>query len=409
MIRLCPRHAARAACAAAGLAVGASVFFSPPSPAAAAAVVPSPASIVVRWLADTPSPGRATVVVTGLAAADLLRLQQTDWTPSEWQRLFAVYADAGGSKPESPLPPMLGRYRTGPDGLRFEPQFPLASGIVYRAVFNPGQLGGETTAGSLSVGAVYQLPARATGPGTVVSGIYPSADVLPENLLKFYLHFSAPMSRGHIYQHIHLQDDTGKEVELPFLELDQELWDPAMERLTLLLDPGRIKRGVRPLEENGSALQVGRIYTLVIDRDWQDATGQPLRENQRKTFRVGPADRDPPNPAQWQIQPPTGGTRAPLIVKFPDSMDHALALRLIRVAGPVGPTLEGTAALDDQERRWTFTPAAPWPQGAHRLIIATTIEDLAGNNVGKPFDVDVFENVQRSLASETVELPFVIH
>ena len=46
-----------------------------------------------------------------------------------------------------------------------------------------------------------------------------------------------------------------------------------MTRLTLLLDPGRIKRGVRPLEEIGGALQVGRTYTLVIDDAWPDAKG----------------------------------------------------------------------------------------------------------------------------------------
>ena len=32
-------------------------------------------------------------------------------------------------------------------------------------------------------------------------------------------------------------------IELPFLEIDEELWDPAMMRLTLFIDPGRIKRG----------------------------------------------------------------------------------------------------------------------------------------------------------------------
>src|SRR5262249_58737339 len=123
--------------------------------------------------------------------------------------------------------------------------------------------------------------------------VYPSADVLPENLLKFYLHFSAPMSRGHSYDHIHLQDEAGKDVKLPFLEIDEELWDPTMTRLTLFIDPGRIKRGVRPLEEIGPALESGKSYTLVIDREWKDAAGNPLRDAFRKTFKVGPTDREP--------------------------------------------------------------------------------------------------------------------
>jgi hypothetical protein len=256
--------------------------------------------------------------------------------------------------------------------------------------------------------AAYQLPARRSAESTIVSAVYPSADELPENLLKFYLHFSAPMSRGRVYQHIHLLDAAGHDVELPFLELDQELWDPAMTRLTLLLDPGRIKRGVRPLEEVGSSLQPGRRYTLVIDRSWPDAAGQPLQADYRKSFTVSAAERTPPAPSDWRVTAPAAGSRAPLEVDFPRPLDRALALRLIRVAAPDGRDLDGAVDVSDQERRWTFTPAAPWSAGAHALVIATTIEDLAGNNIGKAFDVDVFEDVQRSLTSETVRLPFTV-
>ncbi|MCH7864908.1 MAG: hypothetical protein IIC56_06820, partial [Proteobacteria bacterium] len=101
--------------------------------------------------------------------------------------------------------------------------------------------------------------------------VYPSADVLPENLLKFYLHFSAPMSRGDSYQHIRLVRQNGSVVDLPFLELDQELWDRRQTRLTLLFDPGRIKRGLKPHEEVGPALKPGRRYTLEIDAHWLNA------------------------------------------------------------------------------------------------------------------------------------------
>ena len=74
--------------------------------------------------------------------------------------------------------------------------------------------------------------------------VYPSADRLPENQLKFYLHFSAPMSQGDCYRHIKLLDARGKAVDLPFLELDQELWDPTGTRFTLFFDPWRIKRAI---------------------------------------------------------------------------------------------------------------------------------------------------------------------
>jgi hypothetical protein len=38
--------------------------------------------------------------------------------------------------------------------------------------------------------------------------------------------------------------------------------------------------------------------------------------------------------------------------------------------------------------------------------VPTTLEDLAGNNIGKPFEVDLFEGVQKKLSTPTVTLPF---
>ena len=44
-----------------------------------------------------------------------------------------------------------------------------------------------------------------------------------------------------------------------WIGINQELWDPGMQRLTLLLDPGRIKRGVGPNLEAGLALERGEV------------------------------------------------------------------------------------------------------------------------------------------------------
>jgi hypothetical protein len=232
--------------------------------------------------------------------------------------------------------------------------------------------------------------------------------VLPENLLKFYVHSSAPMSRGRIYEHIHLRRENGEEIELPFLEIDEELWDSQFTRLTLFIDPGRIKRGVLPLEEVGAALEAGKRYTLVIDRDLRDGAGNPLREGFQKVFAVGPPDREPPDPAHWKIIPPAPGTTNPVEVIFPEPMDEALSRRLIQVIGISGKFVAGEVSLGGAERRWMFSPREPWQRGRHRLVVETTIEDLAGNNIGKPFDVDVFEKVQKKLTSRTVEVAFEV-
>ena len=89
-------------------------------------------------------------------------------------------------------------------------------------------------------------------------------------------------------------------------------------------------------------------------------------------------------------------------------MDHALAQRMIQVSLPPGSRLIGTVSLDQQERRWSFIPAAAWRAGSYQLVTQTTIEDLAGNNIGKPFEVDVFDGVQRRLTNSIVTVPFQV-
>src|SRR5207249_867063 len=39
-------------------------------------------------------------------------------------------------------------------------------------------------------------------------------------------------------------------------------------------------------------------------------------------------------------------------------------------------------------------------------VIDTRLEDLAGNSVGRPFEVDVFRPVEREVKAEAVKLPF---
>jgi Big-like domain-containing protein len=368
----------------------------------------SPPVSAVRWTPDPTDTNKIVVEVAGLSTAALEQLQQSDWKLAQWQRLLPVYAGQGDLTADIGLPPMIGAYQIESAVLRFKPQFPLQRGIKYRAIFHSDQLPGERSSGGGLVAADFEVPSRQLNPTTVVSRVYPSGDVLPENLLKFYVHFSAPMSRGRIYDHIHLRDDTGKDIELPFLEIDEELWNPAMTRLTLFIDPGRIKRGVRPLEEIGPALEEGKRYTLVIDHAWRDGIGNSLKETFQKTFKVGPPDRQPPDPAGWRIQSPKSETREALAIAFPEPMDHALAERVIRVTSDAGEIVEGKSALRDQERRWTFVPTRPWGRGAYRLVVQTTIEDLAGNNIGKPFEVDLFEGVQRRLSNTTVKLPFEV-
>jgi hypothetical protein len=280
--------------------------------------------------------------------------------------------------------------------------------VKYRAVFRPAHLPVGGDANQRVVSAVFQLPARVVKPVQAVSRVYPTADVLPENLLKFYLHFTGPMRGGEVYDHIHLINAKGQEVELPFLEIGEELWDTTMTRLTLFIDPGRIKRGVTPLEEIGPSLEEGKEFTLVIDRDWQDAEGNPLKQEFRRKFKVGPPQREALDPKKWKIKSPSTGGQAALTMAFPVPVDHALALRVIQVIDEAGQLVAGQTATQDAERQWTFTPERPWRAGKYQIIVQSTFEDVAGNNIGKPFEVDLFEGVERRITNTATKLPFEV-
>ena len=124
--------------------------------------------------------------------------------------------------------------------------------------------------------AVFEVPQVKLPPPADLADIYPSADRLPENLLRIYLQFTGPMRRGDVYEYVRLLGPDGKAVETPFVTFGEELWNADGTRLTLLLDPGRQKHDLLPRQQAGPVLEAGKEYTLVINGDWPDAYGRPL-------------------------------------------------------------------------------------------------------------------------------------
>lgn len=355
----------------------------------------------IRWNRDPRNTDKIFVELSGLQPGLLAEWSKSHPGLADWQTVFPVYVT--GQRP-SEARAMFGTYTIQKNVVRFEPGFSLEKGAGYEAAFHPEHWPGGTLRSDRVVTARFKID-RARKSSTVVDQIYPTSSIVPENLLKFYIQFSAPMSRGGIYSYIHLRTESGKEVELPFLEIGEELWDPTMTRLTLFIDPGRIKRGVRPLVEIGPVLEVGKRYSLRIDADWKDGNGNPLKKSYEKHFRAGPPDRDRVSTERWKILPPKANGIGPLTILFPKPMDHALALRMIQVSNEAGAPFPGHAMLADHERRWEFSPDKPWNRQPYEVKVASTMEDLAGNSVAKSFDVDVFEP-QARIADPTVSIPF---
>lgn len=331
------------------------------------------------------------VEVRGLSAAALAELAKAKLTPDDWAKVARLSVDTAGA-------PALGGTWSAADGaLKFVPDFPLLPGVKYRAAI---ALKGETIA------LAVEVPKPPPGPRVRVLSVYPSGSVLPENALRVYVHFSGPVKRGDVYARVKLVRDDGRVVTRPFLELDEELWSTDGLRLTYLFDPGRVKRGLVPREELGPILEAGRRYALEIDGNWPDAEGRPLLEGFTKRFAATAPDDEPVWPTQWKLTAPRAGSDAPLVVRLAKPLDRALLNRMLWVVDASGASVPGALSVGGGERVVSFAPAKPWARGDYKLVIDDTLEDVCGNRVGEPFELDVFKPIPLRPIAKLTERPF---
>jgi len=357
----------------------------------------SPATPVITLA--TPSGAAAYVDVAGIPAATLRALDSAHLTPEQWASVLRVAV-------EKDAPAVLGQYTVADGTIRFTPMFPFDEGRQYQVRFDAARLPGAP-AGAGVVEATVGRPASTATPSTVVARVYPSGDLVPENLLRMYVEFSAPMGRKSGVDYITLLDHAGKEIPGAVLPLEYEFWSPDHKRFTVFFDPGRVKKGILPNREMGRPLEVGRTVTLVISHEWPDEHGLPLKEDFRRTLRVGPTDLAPLDTAHWRIQPPQAGGRTGLVVTFPEPLDHGLLMRALGVTRD-GKEVDGEIAVDQLETRWTFTPGEPWRAGSYQLLALDILEDVAGNQIGRAFEVDNFESVDKGPNPETITIPFAV-
>jgi hypothetical protein len=243
-------------------------------------------------------------------------------------------------------------------------------------------------------------------PSTRVLSVTPSAAVWPENILRLYVSFSAPMRIGEAWEHIRVLDADERPMGGMFVEIDQELWDPAGQRLTVLFDPARIKRGLVDHVNEGPPLGLGERCTLEVDSFWRDAGGALLAEPFTKAIEVGAPLRAALDPAAWRLTPPAAASD-PLVVEVPHPLDAALARRAVTVRrGETAIACEGE--LEQAETRLVFRSKRPWESGAHVLVADAVLEDICGNRIGRPFDIDRRDAAQADVEAHDAELPFEV-
>lgn len=271
--------------------------------------------------------------------------------------------------------PLFGSVIKTRDSVCFAAALPLVQGETYRVEFQ--------MAGGIWSTQLLKFTNPATAAPTV--SISPSPTLLPANALKLYLHFSQPMEQGVFLERITLQRQDGSLVHGAFRET--ELWSPDGKRLTLWLHPGRQKTGVNLNIEEGPVLQEHRQHTLKIAANWRSTSGVALGKETAFTLAAGAVDHTCPNPQRWQITAPKSGTRDPLVVSFDEPMDPAMLVSALKLQLGEGE-VAGVVTVAADARTWSFTPVVAWSQGACVLKIDPLLEDLAGNNLLGPFEVD---------------------
>jgi hypothetical protein len=85
-------------------------------------------------------------------------------------------------------------------------------------------------------------------------------------------------------------------------------------------------------------------------------------------------------------------------VRFPRPLDWALLHTMLTVLDTRDQLLAGKIEVTRNETQWRFTPARRWATGDYRLKVDWELEDLAGNNLERLFEVNLENPTEPALA-----------
>ncbi len=297
--------------------------------------------------------------------------------------------------------PVQGTFSYSSNDLIFTPYYPFEKGLTYTVRVKDVNTGKYFNSDFVLESIEKQDVAK-------LLHIYPSAELLPENLLRFYLYFNSPMKQGEALKHIHLVDSRGNKDTQAFMQFKQELWSPDGKRLTLLFDPGRIKRGVSTNLELGPALLHGNTYQLVISGAWQDVYGQNLDATEKMTFKVGAAYRTAIDISNWNVNEPEVESTKPLTIQLDRIMDHALVQSMLQIKYEENQNIKGSWEISESESVLFFTPVEKWQKGNYEIVLDSGLEDVTGNNLNSLLD-DQLKPEQSTLRKTSFSIKFEIN
>ena len=309
--------------------------------------------------------------------------RESDGHPTNHGEHLAVFVGGANSYHDGRLS-VAGKCERRGDFLSFTPAFGFVVGQPYVVRTRRNNQSHRLTE--------FRIPQEQPAAPALVTNIYPSGDVLPENVLRFYVHFSVPMTPHRAFEYVALRDALGVADHAAFMKFKQELWNEDRTRLTVLIDPGRIKRSVATNVALGPALREGERYALTIDEGWSSADGSSVLPSFSKTFVVAEALRERPDVERWKWRPPRPGTRETLKIVFDRPLDRHLLSSAIHVVASDGNAIDGRSHIGENETSWSFTPSKPWAADDGRVTLDEALEDVAGNNFRELLDRDISES-----------------
>ena len=232
-----------------------------------------------------------------------------------------------------------------------------------------------------------------TSQRTRVVAIHPTAEEVPRNLLRFYLHFSSADERRASSPGTCTSSTRAPASRCPERS---SRWSPSSgtpnERASRCSSiPPRIKRGLAPHREAGYPLREGATIEVVVDAGFADAHGRPLAERVLPPLPRG--RRRPPARRARRV----GRSEAPAV-------GHARSARR-SLRSPARPRAAPPLPRRGRRRRHARARAGSWSRRAsgrgrsrrwrsgatrrYALVVDTTLEDLAGNSVARVFDRDL--------------------
>ncbi len=338
-------------------------------------------------------------ITTRLVPEDIVAsIEDHNFTFEQWSAFFNVKTNPNG-------PAVIGSYKIVDNHLAFSPKFLPDPNIRYFVNFSYPALA-QLLSHSISEQTTYTDVVSFEPPETTqpkITAVIPNLEIVPANLLRFYVFFSAPMGLENPYEFITIEDSDGNVLVDPFVIIPEGLWNIDRTRLTLLLHPGRVKQGVGPNMTEGDILLAGNDYTLKIDARWKGASGESLKESFSREINATNPLRKAINVNLWALRAINQNNIGVLTIVTDHPLDQPLAKRMLYIMNKEGKILPSQVEFTSAEEIKVLWRS----DGSNELElhIDHRLEDVCGNTPVYAFDL---EDGSRNEPSGEIMLTFKV-